>query len=408
MTCATWIRCLAVVLAFGQFASAADPRAVSISFEPTISSERMKPHIEYLASPELAGRAGGSRMKARHYIVEQWKTLGLQPLFKPSKADEQAGAPKSPHAEFEQEIPGNKGEDGTVPIIGHNAGAWIPGSDPQLAKEFIVLGAHYDHLGTRDGEVFAGADDNASGIAMLIETARRIATGQVKPKRSVVFVAFDLEENMLWGSRWFAAHPPWPIEQVKLFMTADMIGRSLGNLPLPVVFVMGSERATHLREALDDVGAPKGLEVCRLGIDIVGTRSDYGPFRDREIPFLFFSTGEHPDYHTPADTPDKIDYEKASHIASLVLKLTEQFANAVEHPAWSPQVIQSLDEPRMLHRITTLLLEAGEKKPLTSTQKFLVTNVKNRCHQILEADKMSADERTWLVRMSQLLMLSVF
>lgn len=366
----------------------------------------MRPHIEFLASPKLAGRSGAAKAEARGYIVDQWKAVGLKPLFASSTSESDKST--SAATEFEQAIPGPTAEDGTRPILGTNIAAWLPGSDPKLADEIVIISAHYDHLGTRDGHVYAGADDNASGVAMVIESARRLSARDGKPKRSVAFVCFDLEEQMLWGSRWFAAHPPWPIERVKLFVTADMIGRNLGDLPMPAVFVMGSEMAPQLGSALDTVGTPAGLEVCRLGADIVGTRSDYGPFRDKQIPFLFFSTGEHPDYHTPRDTPDRIDYDKAARIASLMLKVSHNIADTNEPPVWTVPDQRRLEEPRVLLRITTLLLEADKQKPLTKAQKFLVTNVHNRAAKILEAKTMTADDRVWLVRMSQLLLASVF
>ncbi|MBS0205416.1 MAG: M20/M25/M40 family metallo-hydrolase [Planctomycetes bacterium] len=376
-----------------------------VRLDPVIRADQMRPHIEFLASPQRSGRAGTAKAESRRYIVNQWKSMGLQPLFGKPLSD----LPENEPAEtFEQAIPGPVAEDGSTPLLGHNIGAWLPGGDPQLADEIVILSAHYDHLGTRDDSVFAGADDNASGVAMLIEAARQMSADKVAPRRSVALIAFDLEERMLWGSRWFAAHPPWPIERVKFFMTADMIGRSLGDLPLPAVFVMGSERAPQLRAALDEVGTPAGLEVCRLGVDIVGTRSDYGPFRDREIPFLFFSTGEHPDYHTPRDTADKINYDKAALIASLMLKVTRQIADAEQPPVWSDPDNLRMEEPRVLHRITTLLLEADSQKPLTPTQRFFVTNVHNRSQKIMDANKMTADDRVWLVRMAQALMVSVF
>ena len=382
-----------------------DPQQ-AITFQPAIRAEQMRPHIEFLAGPTMEGRASAAKEKARNYIVERLKAAKLQPLF--SEPLEPSNDKPQTALSFLQAIPGAANEDGSIPILGHNIGAWLSGSDPTLADEFLIVSAHYDHLGVRDGQVFAGADDNASGVAMMLEVARQMAASDIKPKRSVAFVAFDLEERLLWGSRWFAAHPPCPIERVKLFITADMIGRSLGDLPLPTVFVLGSEHAAELKTALDLVGTPPKLEVCRLGTDLIGTRSDYGPFRDREIPYLFFSTGEHPDYHTPRDTPDKIDYEKAARIASLVLNLTRHVADTEQAPVWRAAAKGDLDEPRALHRITTLLLETEKQRPLTSTQRFMVTNVRNRTQQILKADKMSADDRTWLIRMSQLLLLSVF
>ncbi len=398
---------LAIVFQTGVASSAESALpTTAATFEPAIRADEMRPHVEFLAGPKLEGRASAAKAAARDYIIERLRAARLQPLFAETAPD--SGEKTGLKPTYLQAIPGAPNEDRTVPILGRNIGAWLPGSDPNLAHEFIIVSAHYDHLGVRDGQVYAGADDNASGVAMMLEVARQFASAAKRPRRSIAFVAFDLEERLLWGSRWFAAHLPWPQEHIKLFVTADMIGRSLGDLPLSTVFVLGSEHATELKTALDSVGSPKGLEVCRLGTDLIGTRSDYGPFRDREVPYLFFSTGEHPDYHTPRDTPDKLDYEKAARVASLIHQLTHHVSDADQPPVWKEAMQGDLDEPRALHRITTLLLEAEERRPLTTTQRFMVTNVRNRTQQILKADKMTPDDRTWLIRMSQLLLLSVF
>lgn len=363
-------------------------------FPCEIQSEDVRPHIETLAGPGLRGRAGRDSRRAAEYVVGQFRELRLQPLFA--------------NQSYFQSIPGSPEPDGTRPEVGRNIGAVITGSDPDLKHEYIVVGVHYDHLGTIEGEIFAGADDNASGVAMMLSVAKKLKADREFCRRSVVFIGFDLEEQMLWGSRWFAAHAPWPLEQVKLFITADMIGRSLGDLPLPAVFVLGSEHSAQVKLALDRVGQPAGLDVARLGIDLVGTRSDYGPFRDREVPFLFFSTGEHPDYHTPRDTPARIDYAKAARVSSLVLKLVREVGSAETAPQWSPALAGDLDEPRALERITTLMLEADDQNRLTDVQRYILSTVRNRTRRILENGEMTADDRTWLVRMAQLLLLSVF
>jgi hypothetical protein len=377
-----------------QNAAAAEPVAETL-FTPEITANDLRPAIEFLAGSRLAGRSGAGAALAAEYLVDQFRQMKLQPLF--------------PDRSFVQSIPGGRTADGReLGPIGRNVGAFLPGSDPQLEHEYVVIGVHFDHLGTRDGHVFAGADDNASGTAMMLAVARRWSQSAVPPRRTMVFIGFDLEEHMLWGSRWFAAHPPWPLEQVKLFITADMIGRSLGNLPLPAVFVMGAEHAPRLGALLDATGRPPHLEVARLGIDLIGTRSDYGPFRDRQVPFLFFSTGEHPDYHTPRDTPDRLDFDKAALVSSLIWRLTQQVAQTDSPPVWTDQPARGLDEARALARITTLLLEAGERYPLSDLQRYMVSTVRNRCRRILDAGTMTAEDRTWLIRMSQLLLLSVF
>lgn len=362
-------------------------------FAPAISVAAIKPHVEFLASDDLRGRSGADARRAAEYIVDQFQHLKLKPLF-----DEG----------YYQVIPGRSDDPNRSVVLGRNLGGWIEGSDPELKQELVIVSAHYDHLGVRNGQIFNGADDNASGVAMMLEVARSIANGSEKPRRSIVFIGFDLEEQMLWGSRWFTAHPPWPLQQVKLFITADMIGRSLGDLPLPMVFVLGSEYAPQLKQSLNRVGRPQGLEVSRLGIDLIGTRSDYGPFRDRQIPFLFFSTGEHPDYHTPRDRPEKLDYAKAARVSSLILEVVQDIANTAEPPVWSAPIRGDLDEPRALERITTLLTAAAEEKQLTDVQLYMISTVRNRTRRILEAGVMTPEDRVWLVRMSQFLLLSVF
>ena len=380
-------------------------------WEGAIRSEHVRPHVEFLASPELAGRSGADSVKAAEYLVKQFRTSKLRPLFAngsfeqliPTIAADDDGKSDSPNSGGGDDLP-TKGPR----IVGRNVGAWLEGSDPKLRDELIVIGVHFDHLGIRGGKTFRGADDNASGTAMMLEVARQLAISKQRPKRSIVFVGFDLEEQLLWGSRWFVAHPPFELDRVKLFITADMIGRSLGDLPLQTIFIMGSEHAPRMKLLLDDVGSPRGLEVARLGIDLIGVRSDYGPFWGEKIPFLFFSTGEHPDYHTPRDVPEKLDFDKIARVSSLVLKLVEATANADGAPQWTDEVQPDIDEVKAIHRITELLLEAGEKKPLTDLQRLIVTQAKNKCRQILERGTFSADDRKWLIRISQLLLLSVF
>jgi hypothetical protein len=366
-------------------------------FDGAITAKAVRPHVEFLASRELRGRSGNDARKAAKYIVARFQKWGLKPLF------EKDG--------YYQDIPTpakERKENLDRPVLGRNVGAFLLGSDPKLRDEVLIISAHYDHLGVRGGRIYAGADDNASGVSMMLEVARRLSELKRPPKRSIAFVGFDLEERLLWGSRWFAAHPPWPIERVKLFITADMIGRSLGNLNLPTVFVMGSEHAPALKTALDKIGQPKGLEVARLGVDLIGTRSDYGPFRDRKVPFLFFSTGQHPDYHTPSDVPERIDFEKVARVSSLVLRLTKHIADGSSVPRWTDDPAPDIDEAKSVHRIATLLLEADGDDRLSDVQRLIVSHTRTKAGQIVARKRMTAEERTWLTRMAQVLLLSVF
>ncbi len=195
---------------------------------------------------------------------------------------------------------------------------------------------------------------------------------------------------------------------MKLFTTADMVGRALGDLPISTVFVMGSEHGSTLPRVLNQVGEPKGLGIARLGIDLIGTRSDYGPFRDRQVPFLFFSTGQHPDYHKTTDLPERINYEQVASVASLVLEITRHVADSPDAPEWKAEVKPRLEEVRSLHRIARLLLEADQNgRPLSAFQKFVVSQAEVRTRQILERGKVTLEERAGLIRTAQVLLVSV-
>ena len=168
-----------------------------------IAAKHVRPHVEFLASDALKGRSGEAKQKAAAYIRDRFSKSKLKPLFSDSN--------------WFQIIPGPTDKQGERTTLGRNVAGWLPGRDETLRDEFVIVSAHYDHLGVRNGVVYPGADDNASGVAMLLEVSRQLATAKQPPRRSVVFIAFDLEERFLWGSRWFAAHPPWPLKRVKLW-----------------------------------------------------------------------------------------------------------------------------------------------------------------------------------------------
>lgn len=369
--------------------------------EAPLSAGALRRHVEYLASEPLEGR-GTPRGKqlALEYLRRNFEELGLDPLFE--------------NQSWFQEIPGSKSKAGEPTRMGRNIGACLPGSDPKLKDEIIILSAHYDHLGIRGGEIYPGADDNAGSVAMLLEVARSLTQSKTRLRRTVVFLSCDLEEHLLWGSRWFVAHPPFPLEKVKLFITSEMIGRDLGDLPLKTIFVLGTEHGTGLSELVRECSPKDKLQAAPLGIDLIGVRSDYGPFWNEKIPFLFFSGGEHPDYHQPTDLADRLDYERASLVAQMVERICRSAANSDAHPEWIDKPTHSLDEVRTLQRITQLLLDTDDaaravgKRRLTELQRFTVSNVHSRTRQIIERGALLPDERPWLVRSSQILLLTVF
>jgi hypothetical protein len=361
-----------------------------------IRVEELRAHVYRLASPEFLGRRGPGAARAAKHIAEAFKTLKLEPAFGDSYFQP-----------IPWLVPNSKIKEKS--FIGSNVGAVIPGTDPKLKDEWILLSCHLDHLGKNEGKLFPGADDNASGCAMLMEVAERFALQKAKPRRSIMFVAFDQEEAGLLGSTHFAVHPPRELKGLKAFMTADMIGRSMGEVMDEFVFVLGSESSAELRELVEKHAPNDGLKVGRLGTDLIGTRSDYGAFREREIPFLFFSTGMHFDYHTPRDTPDKVDYPKLCKISNWIFDLTQRLADAETAPKWAKGGLPpDMEEVRTIRT----LLDRVQSKPasfdLTESQARLVKTTCDKLKDIIDRGKYTPSERSTLLWTARLLMVTVF
>lgn len=356
---------------------------------PEPDGARLRAHVETLASARFAGRRGDGGQKAAEYVADAFKEYGLEPLFE---------------GEYFQEIPGpDPGE-----VLGRNVGARIVGSDPAVRDQWIIVGAHFDHLGVRDGVLYPGADDNASGVAMMLELARTIARAPEKPRRGIMFLGFDLEEEGLWGSRHFARNPPVPLEKIALFLTADMIGRSLGGVCEPYVFAMGTEHAPGLRPWLREAAEGKPLTLGIVGSDLlVFDRSDYGPFRARKVPYLFFSTGENPTYHRPSDKAETINFAKLGAISRLIAGVVHRAALADDLPKWSAVADNSIDEARAVRDVFRTLIEHRDELKIKSLPMSMMTNNLRTLDAILDRGTITPAERSRLLRVAQFVLYSV-
>jgi hypothetical protein len=195
----------------------------------------------------------------------------------------------------------------------------VPGHDPTRASEAVVVGAHYDHLGRSGGTVYPGADDNASGTAVVLELARAFATAAGTP-RTLVFVLFSGEELGLLGSRHYVRNPAIPMERTVAMINLDMVGR-LGDRPLGVG---GVATGGGLKAVVDDVG--RQLSIALADREAPGGATDHAPFYSAGVPVLFFHTGAHPDYHRPTDTADKIDADGLARVAAVSARVIEDIA----------------------------------------------------------------------------------
>lgn len=364
--------------------------APAVAGEPEPEEARLKAFVARLASSDFQGRRGEGGEKAAAYLVEQFRTLGLEPLFKDS---------------FLQPIPAR--ESGKVQ--GQNVGALLRGSDPALRDEWVIVSAHYDHLGMRGSTMYPGADDNASGVAMMLEVARCFTQGAEKPKRSVMFLGFDLEEVGLFGSRYFIEHMPVPLDRVSLFITADMIGRSLAGVCDGYVFVMGSEHAPSLRPWIEEAASRRtSLKVGLLGSDLLLIdRSDYGPFRSRKVPYLFFSTGENPCYHTPEDVPETLDYPKLESISRLICDVARRAAGPDPAPRWTAPPNHPLAEAVTIRDAMRALYQNREQLEIGGAQALLMSNTLRTLDGIIARGAITPGERAGVVNIARFILASV-
>ena len=291
----------ALVVALGTAIAAQG--AASARFSAIFDAESVWNDFQRLASPDLEGRKTGSEgnRTARQLITERFAEGGLVALG------------ERYHIPFRFTRQGVEQEG--VNVVGLCRGT------KSTDARTIVVSAHYDHVGIRNGETYVGADDNASGTTALIAIA-----GLCKKapwQHDVVFAAFDAEEQGLQGARAFVAAPPIPKERIALNINMDMVSRSATR----EIYIAGTGYYPALRTALEEVAKRSDATVRfghdgsdgKKGRDDWTMQSDHGAFHAAKIPFLYFGVEDHPDYHKPTDTIDKVNAAFFFHVVATVL-----------------------------------------------------------------------------------------
>ena len=289
-----------------------------------VTVDLLRKHATFLASDELEGRAAGypGNDKASEYIAAQFKASGLRP------AGDEGG--------FFQAF--KVGGKDTRNVVG-----MLEGNDPALKGEIVVVGAHFDHVGTADqrdygrlgrgGEdkIWNGADDNGSGTTTLLGIAKAFGEGGLRAKRTVVFIAFSGEEAGLIGSAFYCRKPWAPIERHVFMLNLDMVGR---NPQKPIeLHGVGSAENGVIRKAAEKAVAASGLNATlNDGVKLVGGDSDHSSFRDKRVPYAFFFSGFHADYHRNSDTAEKLAYDNMVKVAQTSIDLLLAIGGLEERP----------------------------------------------------------------------------
>jgi len=282
-------------------------RKALATLDPVFNAERMMDFVNYLADAKLKGRAPGTPEldEAADYIAEQFKKAGLQP-----------GADDGSYFQVWEDVVDANGTKAPV----KNVIAIIPGTNKDMAGESVVVSAHYDHLGLgwpdvrkgNEGKIHFGADDNASGVAVMMELASLLGK-TLKPQRTIVFVAFTLEENGLVGSKYYVKNSKrFPVKKVIGNLNLDTIGR-LGENKL---LVLNTSSAREWRFIFMGAGYVTGVDAEMVTQEL--DASDQMSFIKAGVPGVQFFSGANHDYHRPSDTIDKIDAAGMVKVATFV------------------------------------------------------------------------------------------
>ena len=291
----------------------------------------MRQAVEYLASQELGGRYPGTRgdTLASKFIVGKLRGLKLKPIVRGKKK-----------VGFYHNFTYGKTEKRTT----HNIIAVLPGTDKQLRNEYIVVGSHYDHLGMGGKDsgsrrpdtlgVHPGADDNASGDAVVLELAKHFK--KVRSPRSIIFAFFGAEEQGLVGSKFFLdwmkhadqqrINLPGDLKRIVAMVNLDMVGRMRNN----AMSVSGTGTSSTFKEMVENVAEQTGLHVSCIP-DGYGP-SDQASFVAADIPVLFLTTGGHMEYHTPADMPSTLNYDGMQQTFDFTQQLITRLAAMPQAP----------------------------------------------------------------------------
>ncbi len=281
--------------------------AQSASTSKIINAEQLLADVKILSADDMQGRLTGSEggAKAREYVLQRFKQSDIKPF-----ADNYL-QPFEFSARQNQKVKG-------VNVVGFIKGKKNP-------EKYIVITAHYDHVGTRNGNIYNGADDNASGTSALFAMAKYFSKNQ--PANSLIFVAFDAEEMGLQGSKYFVANLPVKKEAILLNLNMDMISHNDKN----ELYATGTFQNPNLKSMLERV-QKKSLIKLLLGHDDPKTgsedwtfQSDQGSFYKEKIPFIYFGVEDHKDYHQPTDDFETLNQPFYIHAVETILEAVKEF-----------------------------------------------------------------------------------
>ena len=316
-----------------------------------ISANSLKGHLSFIASDLLEGRGTPSRGLdiAAEYIAAQFRRAGLEPAVDGSYfqvADwvppQRRPNPNNAAAASTPAAAAAASDEKPPPV--RNVIGLLRGSDPTLANTYILVTAHYDHLGIRpnaegDDKIFNGANDDGSGTVSVMELASALAAMKRRPKRSIVFMTFYGEERGLVGSRYYGAHPVFPIDKTIADINLEQVGRTDDkDDPRPLSASVTGIDFSDVGMILQKAGERQGIRVYKheRNSDAYFGASDNQALADQGVPAHTLCTAyQFPDYHRAGDHWDKIDYENMARVNRAVALAILMIANNPIEPKWN-------------------------------------------------------------------------
>ena len=242
---------------------------------------------------------------------------------------------------------------------------------------------------------------------MMLEVARTIVHSP-RPRRSIMFIGFDLEEAGLFGSRYFIAHQPRPA-RANLALHHRRYDLASIRRCVPVECVRhGNRERPGPAPWIDQASRGRNLAVDLMGADLlVLNRSDYGPFRSKSIPFLFFTTGENPRYHTTEDTPETVDYPKLTEISQMIAAVVQKAVDAPEVPHWQSNPDNPFAEAVAIRDVLDTLAKNSEKLKIGRPQLYLINNTLASLEGIVKRGKITPEERARVIQACRIVLFTV-
>ncbi len=310
-----------------------------IDFSNKIVPENLRKHLEIIASDSLQGRETGTegQVKAAKYIANHFASIGLQAVVKTD-----TGFSYFQHFDLVKTHGGLRmslyygNNNDKKKLSSSNVLGYLEGTDHK--DELLIITAHYDHIGTRDGIINNGADDDGSGTVAVMEIANAFVQASkagFRPKRSILFMTVSGEEKGLLGSEYYTTKPVFALSQTVCNLNIDMVGRhDLKHENKKYVYIIGSDKLSSELHAINDSVArnftPLELDYSYNIADEPNRfyyRSDHYNFAKNGIPIVFYFDGMHPDYHQPTDDVEKIDFELLAQRAKLIFFTAWEVAN---------------------------------------------------------------------------------